>query len=239
MTEQSFFHAGDLGDVIAALPTVRQLGGGRIVIGPGPCRESMRGARFESIKTLLERQPYVRGVQWSEEKPSEAWDFSTFRHDLVKGESLAHWQARHIGLPSLNTEPWLSAPAAESHIGAVIFARSTRYENGYFPWFDLLKRYPDAIFLGNDEEHSLFSQLHLPRKRLMPRVRVSSLWDMARLLAGAKLFCGNQSCPWWIACGLGVTTFQETWWNSPDSMIERPNAFYMTEKEFDLSLLPE
>lgn len=238
MKKQVFYHSGDAGDIVASLLSVRQLGGGKIVIGPGPCRESMAGARFESIKPLLECQPYVTGVEWSDVKPDRCLDFSTFRHDHRFGESLAHWQARHLGIDDLDTSPWLTVPAVRTD--QVVFARSKRYHNGFFPWFGLLDRYPSALFVGTDEEFRFFGELHKrPKTPWIAKARTNGLLDLARLIAGGRLFCGNQSCPWWIACGLGVTTFQETWEGSPDSMIKRPNAFYMTDKTFDLDLLPE
>lgn len=69
-----FYHTGDMGDIIASLPTVEKLGGGIFVIGPrrsdapgGLTREDMKGERFQAIKFLLESQPYIHRVEWTDE----------------------------------------------------------------------------------------------------------------------------------------------------------------------------
>lgn len=240
MLGKTYFHTGDLGDVIAALPTIRQLCGGNLVIGQGFCgqgfcRESMKGPRFDTIKPLLEAQPYIASVSWSDAKPEGALDLSNFRQNYVRGKSLAHWQASHLGVETVETAPWLTAPKHEHPRGRVIFARSTRYANGQYPWFALIKRYPDAVFVGLASEHEAFEREFSCRVRYVP---TRDLLELASVIAGARLFCGNQSCPWWIACGLGVTTFQETWAHDSNSIIERPNAHYMTVPIFDLEKLP-
>lgn len=235
MNKRVFYHAGDLGDVIAALPAIRQLGGGRIIIGPGYCRESMKGARFEAIKPLLMAQPYVTGVEWREERPSRAFDLSVFRQNYRRGESLAHLQARHLGVDNLDVAPWLTAPRNAAYRNRVVFARSPRYHNGFYPWFALIKNYPDALFVGSADEHDSFQREF---NRRLERVPTADLLELASLLASARLFCGNQSCPWWIAAGLGIPVFQETWDHDRNSMIVRKNAFYMTGTVFDLNQLP-
>lgn len=235
MNKRAIFHSGDLGDVIAALPAIRQLGGGRVLIGNGFCRESMKGARFEAVRPLLELQPYVTGVEWSDERPNHAHDLANFRQDYRRGESLAHWQARHLGLDPLDTSPWLTVKPNSAHRGRVVFARSPRYANGFYPWFALLKRYPDALFVGSPAEHAAFQTEFTCKVQHAP---TGNLLELAQIIAGARLFCGNQSCPWWIAAGLGVTAFQETWLHDSNSRIERHNAHYMLQPLFNLEKLP-
>lgn len=231
----TLYHSGDLGDIIAALPLLRHFGGGKLLIGPGFCRETLRGARFEAIAPLLRVQPYVHGVEWVEAPPAGCKDLSSFRGVYQAHRSLVDAQAVHLGLPEVDTSPWLIAPKVKANRGRVLFARSERYHNGFFPWFALLKRYPEAAFVGTPTEHMAFCEEFRCRIDYLP---TANLLELASVLSSSRLFCGNQSCPWWVAFGTGTTTFQESWDHDRNSMIPRSNAYYMTGPSFDLNLLP-
>lgn len=225
-----FFHSGDIGDIIASLPSVRAIGGGDFFIGDGFARESMRGNRFNAIKPLLEAQPYIRSVQWSDACPNGAKDFSTFRHDLIVGESLAHWQARHLGV-EISTEPWLTVPVSDRSKGRAVIARSLRYHSRWHMWNTILKAHPNALFVGLREEYMHLSSATQVKFEHAP---TADLLELASIIAGCKIFIGNQSCPWWIAFALGVPTIQEVFANSPNSRIERDGARYFDEPPFTL-----
>ncbi len=218
------YHSGDLGDVIAAIPSIRALGGGSLIIGPGPSRESLKGARFDSIKPLLEAQPMITSVEWSETKDGCTHDLSIFRESgVVQGESLAHWQARYLGV-EISLDPWLVVPKSPETQGRVIVANSGRYRHEAFPWTKLLRgKYRDALFVGTKQEHDAFRFRTSTRTTFFP---TANLFELAKAIAGCRLFIGNQSCPFWIAAALGVPLIQEVWPTSPNSIIERPNAQY-------------
>lgn len=226
MSHTSFFHAGDLGDVIAALPSIRALGGGHLFIGErdgrSGGRESLRGLRYDSIRPLLTAQPYIDSVQWCERSPDIAHDFSGFRHDHIMGENLAQWQARHLGV-AISETPWLIASPSEKTKGRVLFSRSLRYHSPRFQWDQALKRFKDPLFIGLPTEYMAFqTKWGKPLESYM----AADLLELAQLIAGAELLVCNQSCPYWIAAGLGAPLIQETWDHDPNSMIERPNARY-------------
>lgn len=222
----AFFHSGDMGDVIACLPSVLALGGGRVVIGPhdfnlpgGMIRQSMKGPRFEALRPLLDAQPYIPNVEWQDKPSGINFDFCGFRHDGRHAENLADWQARHMNA-RISLDPWLTVPA-KPH-GRVVVARSQRYHAGGFPWRDLLDRYPNPIFVGLAAEHYAF-QAEFGPVEYQPTI---DLLALAKVIAGCRLFIGNQSCPMWIALGLGVPIIQETCPSCPNTIIQRPNCRY-------------
>lgn len=221
-----FAHTGDLGDVIAMLPIVRALGGGSIVLQPPTaarqCRESLAGKRYESIKPLLEAQPYVDSVTWSEHPPSGSHDFRGFRQGQIKGENLIQWQARHIGV-SVSETPWLVAQSDRRTSGRAVFARSRRYHSQHFPWDKALARWKDPLFVGMEDEYLAFQTAW---GKPIEHYRAENLFELARIIAGCEIFVGNQSCPFWIAAGLGVSLIQETWAPDPNSIVQRDNARY-------------
>lgn len=220
----AFGHAGDLGDCIASLPTVRALGGGEYVCfhREKGCRESLQGQRFESLKSLLEIQPYIDRVSWTEAPEITVLDFSTFRGAYRKGINLAQQHAWHLGV-TISEAPWLIAPASEIAKGRTVFARSRRYHNDRFPWDKILQRHPDPLFVGLPDEYLAFQTKW---GKPIQHHTAGNLLELASLIAGCALFIGNQSCPFWIAAGLGVPLIQESWETDANSIIERPNAKY-------------
>jgi hypothetical protein len=47
--------------------------------------------------------------------------------------------------------------------------------------------------------------------------------EAARVISGAKVFIGNQSCPMAITIGLGVNVIQESWGPDANCLFERNN----------------
>lgn len=222
-------HTGDLGDLVGSLPILLSLGGGEIVIseskfrdrGRSP-RETMRGARYEAIKPLLLAQPYVTAVFWQDEPQDITHDLSHFRQlPFKKGENLATWQARYLGV-EIDLDPWLAVPDFVQHDKTVI-SRSLRYHNFFFPWGELIQRNGPVVFVGLPSEHSaLEKESHWS----FPYQPTANLLELAQVIRGAKLFIGNQSCPYWLAVGMGVPLIQESWENDLNSIVQRENATY-------------
>ena len=90
----------------------------------------------------------------------------------------------------------------------IVINRSSRYHNLLFPWRELVaNRGHQMIFVGADREHEDFVR----QFGFVPRFETATLLDVARLIAGSRMFIGNQSCPMAIALGLGANVIQETW----------------------------
>lgn len=216
-----FAHSGDLGDIIAALPSVKALGGGDLRIGfkPGGQRESMFGQRFDAIKPLLEQQHYVNSVVWSDDFRNTT-DFSQFRTRYRVHHSLAKLQADFVGAKIDATKPWLKV--IPSYHNRTVIARTNRYHNSIFPWRRIMDAVTNPIFVGLPVEHRAFES-YFGTIEYQP---TSNLLELAQVIAGAKQVVSNQTCAWWIAAGLGIPTIQESFLNDLNSVIERPNLKY-------------
>lgn len=222
----TFTHTADMGDIIACLPSIRAMGGGELIIGERTGihggRESLRGARYESLAPLLSAQPYIDRVSWSDTLLESKLDFSTFRANYRRGENLAQQQARHVGT-EISETPWLVASPSERTKGRAVLARSKRYHNPQFPWDKVLLRHKDPLFVGLPDEYQAFQTKW---GRPIEHHMASSLLELAGIIYGCSVFIGNQSCPAWIAMGLGVPLIQESWAVDANSIIERSNAKY-------------
>jgi hypothetical protein len=244
-----FFHSGDLGDIIASLPTIRQLGGGDLVIGQRMWRplvgnrENMRGKRYQVIEPLLKSAPYLTNVIYDDQPPKVAYDLSQFRPitarllsasrlekiigNKIKLTNLVALQARYLGIKNIDVSPWIKVDPEPAARGKIVIARSARNHHPRFPWPWLVQTHrTKMVFIGLPEEHREFEREfgkveHLPTQDLL---------QVARLIAGSDLFIGNQGCPAWIAMAIGHKLIQETNDNEFSSVIERPNACFDMDK---------
>lgn len=182
----------------------------------------MRGARYEAIRPLLQAQPYVTAVSWADAPTGITHDLSFFRtQPPLKGENLTERQARFLDV-SISQEPWLTVPEFVPH-GRTVISRSLRYHNFFFPWGELIHKCAPVTFVGLPAEHAA---LERETKWSFPYEATRDLLELAQVIAGAKLFIGNQSAPFWIAAGIGVPIIQETFETDPNSIVNRDNATY-------------
>ena len=175
--------------------------------------------RLPGIRRLVTFQRYVKDfLPWNGE-PID-YDASDFRkHGHPYGKTLVESQARAIGLQPDPSQRWLDAEPLLASKGRIVIARSSRYQNHYFPWHQLVRVYGDRmIFVGHPSEHLAFCQEfgHVP---YLPTV---NLYDVARLIAGSAQFIGNQIAPLAIAHGLGHPTLVEVCLWCPDCIYKRP-----------------
>lgn len=240
-----FFHSGDLGDIIAALPAIRALGGGRLVIGQRiwrpliGIRESMRGGRYRVIEPLLKAAPCISDVAYDDHPPKIDYDFSQFRPvvsrllsasrlekifgNRTKLTNLVEQQAQYLGVNNVDVSPWLSVPPHPATAGKTVVARSARNHNPRFPWPRLLEaRRSEMVFIGLPDEHRAFEQEFGP----VAYRPTKDLLEVAQLIAASRLFVCNQGCPGWIAMALGHPLVQETNDGEFSSVIPRPNACF-------------
>lgn len=219
-----FYHGGHCGDVIAALPVIRQLGGGSLIIGNHFAGPPMAGALFAALKPLLEAQPYIKGVEFEHSSIRASRSFAGFRELYRPTQSLSESQAKWMGIEgNLDLSPWLTVTPSVETAGKIVVARSGRWQSKGFPWRDLVRANGKRmIFVGLKSEYQAFCRQ--VASRAVTFRPTDNLLQVAELIAGSDLFIGNQSAPCWIAMGLGHPLIQESFDKVPDSIIERPNA---------------
>lgn len=241
-----FHHSGERGDVIYSLPVIKALGGGVLFVSPDnrhpwpkPCRERPNPDWNESLAPLLEAQDYIWRVQLTTGLPfSVDYDLNRFRVPWKKRSSKdfesifnLHQQAFAVKWPE--HEPWLTVPhAIEIPRRPIVVSRSSRYQNDSFPWDRLCERYGDRmIFVGNPTEASVFKGF-APRHDIL-HCPTANLLEAAAVIAGAKVFIGNQSAPLAIAHGLCKNVIVEEWAENPNCRINRDGAIYSLTRSPD------
>jgi hypothetical protein len=237
VTMNHFGHSGDLGDIIFALPTIRAMGGGVLHLynHPGKTTFPMTQERVNAISPLLLQQPYIKGAIFAGDDLSRDTSINGFRHHCDRGRNLADAHLSTHGLPFLHrSRRWISVDSAEND-NPVVFARTTRYHNRGFPWRRLVDEYgKNAVFLGTQEEFDVFASEfgHVQFKL------TSTLLHAARVIAGAQLFIGNQSCLHAIAEGLKQNIILEVYPDQPNCLFNRIGVIDAWDDNFEFPKLP-
>lgn len=203
----SFSSAGDFGDLIYQCVVIRALGGGPLFLhAENWTRERMTDEKLNSIKTLLETQPYIESVKWKN-GPTDR-NMNDFRSEYFRTfgkpgfpvrRNLCEWMLRTHGVDiEEQNKRWLVG-IEPIHRAKVVINRTPRYQNKLFPWWKVVQKYGNDIgFVGSGIEHQQFCN----QFGHVPWIETSSLLALAQVIAGAELFIGNQSCPYAIAEGM-------------------------------------
>lgn len=226
---REFSHCGDAGDVLYAMPAVALMGGGDLHLVPkATTGHRMTPQLAASLGALLERQPYIRSVRHSDRV--NGTDLDHWRSCYVGGLNLADMVCRAFSVPYWpRSRPWLYVDKPR-RVAPVVFHRSERYRLWNFPWREVYLAYKGkAVFVGSPQEHAEFcanvgpvSYHHTP-----------TYLDLARVIAGADLFVGNQSSPFAVAEGLKRTVILEASPTSPNCHWHRPGFHYVTSDSWN------
>lgn len=236
---KTFAHCGDLGDIIAALPIIRQLGGGHLYITDykadyGQDLVKSMHDRHQLITPLLANVPYITGVEYVKELPPGIdYDLTKFRVVHKLNRTLTESQAAYLHLRNIDMAPWISVPPFELPPRTICVSRSARYHHDAFPWREIAARHHLRMhFVGLRNEHKAFCEYV---QQNVTYVETGTLLDVARVIAGSEIFIGNQSSPCWIAMAMGHKLIQEVCAYTQDSMVVRPNARFIFNTPIDLN----
>ena len=193
----------------------------------GRSRLRLNEKTISSIKPLLELQNYVHSVElWSGQKTDYNFnDSRRFIHaNAHMNIALAHLTQFGIPPEVLNAQ-WLTVDEPWTHpTKTVVVSRSARYHNFYSWWevrhAEICKK---SIFVGLPKEHEYFEYTFRCEIEYKP---TPTILDLARVIAGAELFMGNQSLAMAIAIGLGIPFRQETYKHSANCVFARKDCEY-------------
>lgn len=241
-----FTHSGDAGDVVYSLAAVKVLGGGMMFLTPHnkyPYPLNSRWARMggeaswvDNIAPLVESQDYILKCRYTHGHPaSTTHDLNRFRipwrnRTAADFDSILKLHMDAFALP-MPTAPWLTVPDPIVIEGKpIVVNRTARYQNLDYPWTAFIEKYHRQMtFVGTLQEYELFCGF-APQCKFDYRPTKDAL-ELARVIAGCKLFCGNQSLALAIAHGLHKKVMVETWPLNSNCVVERPGAVYGVPQE--------
>lgn len=246
-----FHHSGDLGDIIYGLAVMKALGGGVLFLSsdnrhPFPGRERVRLTHpiCNQYTPFFEMQDYVWQAKYTPNLPySTDVDLNAFREfyrtrNQDNFASLFTLHQKAFGLSYPEDRPWLTVDKKTVIPGKpIVVNRTARYHNDHFPWKSLVTQYGGQMaFVGSPQEVAEFAKFGQVYYQPTP-----NLVDLASVIAGAKVFIGNQSAPMALALGLGQNVIQECWQANPNCCFKRHNVilFGITTVSSNIAIPPE
>lgn len=196
---KTFRHGGGGGDMIYGLATMKALGGGVLHLNID------REKKF--YKSLLEVQPYIKGLiyygfnakQWKKFKVD--YNLDLFRNQPFNGGyTILECHRMAFALDFDLTEPWLSN-IEPMHVADIIIndTGKLRWEGITVDWEQLRGYENRAVFIGLPNEYENFCK---NRNYKLPHYQIKDAIHFAQIIAGSKLYLGNQSTGLAIAEGL-------------------------------------
>jgi hypothetical protein len=235
-TDYHFKHSGNAGDIIYSLPATMALSGngnihlhlqtgqkGHYGKKPHPLGGIMLNEKIiELLRPLLLAQPQIKSVELYNSNDAIDYDLDLIRSypfPLNRG-NLARWYFYLFAINADLGKPWLQVPADNQWNEHIVIARSQRYQ---VPGIDysFLKKYPKKIFVGVPAEWEEMKTM-IPDITYQP---VNDFLELARIIAGSRLFIGNQSFPFSLAEGLKVRRLLEVYHLSPNVNVEGPLGY--------------
>lgn len=226
-------HKGEIGDIIAFLPILKILGGGTLVV-TNQRREYWRhmpGKRLAALRPLLEAQSYCHGVEEVEDPDepkgihldySRAWENVIGKYKYTLTQAQGWWAGVDPQDPEIN-KPWIELQGDIPQHGKIVINRTDRHTTGQLPYHRLARR-EDCIFIGHPDEHDRFQKSWFK----LPYVPTKDYLEIAKLIAGASLYVGNQSSCFWVAAGLQTTPVIQENWNFDSKVGDFENTVFFT-----------
>jgi hypothetical protein len=123
-----------------------------------------------------------------------------------------HWEAAGLpGTVDLST-PWIQGIEGKP-LAEIVISKTSRHP-GTLDWLALKKHASHSVFVGLAEEWQAFRETYFD----LDFYRVSNLLEFAQVVAGAKLYVGNQSFGLALAEAMLVPRIAELWESSPNRM---------------------
>lgn len=135
-----------------------------------------------------------------------------------------HWECAGLpGSPDLK-EPWLTG-IPKKHVAEIVIGKTMRHP-GTLDWACLREFSARCVFVGHEEEWSAFRKEYFD----VDFYRSADLMDFASVIAGSKLFVGNQSFGLALADGMLLPRVAQLWDQSPNRM-PVPNSYKVLTRD--------
>jgi len=232
----NFKHSGNAGDIIYSLPALIALCNnkkanlylrinqpGTYGKNPHPLGNLMLNEKtVEMLQPLFQEQDYINDCRILSASDSIDFDLDRVREypwSLSKGD-LARFYFMVFNVYYDLQKPWLFAEPENSFKNSLVIARSQRY-NAPGINYSFLRRYPSIYFVGVETEYNLMKE-QIPALQF---IKVKNFLEMASVIAGSKLFIGNQSFPFSLAESLKVNRLLEVYFQCPNVITTGNNGF--------------
>lgn len=244
--EISFLHSGHAGDLVHSIPAMYALAKGKKINLylhlHQPNRNFTKNMKHPNGNVMFTEKTVELFAPLILSQPlfsrCEAWkgqpihynlsQFREFPFDYRMG-SISRWYFLTFGITWDLGKTWLTVEPDHAYSDAIVVVRTFRYRTPGIS-YDFLKKYPRLVFLGMPDEYEDMKQ-HIPQ--LEYRL-VRNFLEMAQVIAGCRLYVGNQSLPSAIAEAVKATRVIELFFRVPTTVVEGPQGYdFVYQPQFE------
>lgn len=224
---KTFLHSGARGDIIYGLPTIKALGGGVLYISLDAKHYKSKPMDLQDLRwfgELLTGHDYIEDVRPYDVDTHIDYDLDRFR--LLS--PLSNVLISRAQLDAFNqnfdlSQSWLDCTKIGTlHKADIIINRSTRY-HGPFSWGEVYPWQDRCLFIGMPDEYTQFTQI--TGLDGVPYYGVCAYRELAQVIAGSKLFIGNQSFAYSLAEAMKCPRVLEVCSICPNCMPQNDNGY--------------
>jgi len=231
--ELSFLHSGHCGDVINALPVIKELSKNhkcnlfintnkllKTTYANHPAKDVYINDRvFSMLSPLLKSQKYINKVNIYNSEEIDI-NFDIFRELPINilFDNLKYYSLITGIQPDLNA-PYLDIPKHDQIVNKIVIQRTFRYRNQFIN-YNFLNDYDDIYFIGTNAE---FQDLKKEVKNLK-FYDCKDFLEMAKIINSSKFFIGNSSIGFPIAEALKIPRLLEACPYFPAAQTHGSNA---------------
>lgn len=235
--EVNFSHSGHTGDVIYSMPAIYSLAKGRKINLylrlNQPVTDFTKRMTHPNGNIMLNQKSVDMFAPLLLQQPGfnkcQALQHETVHYDLsifkafpfdYRMSSITRYFFLTYGISGDLWNPWLHVTPNESFRDTLVVARSSRYRS---PGVDyrFLRKYPKVVFVGLPDEYADMKP-QIPDMEYQP---VANFLELAQIIAGSRLFIGNQSFPFALAEALKAKRVLEVFYQSPNVTAEGPGGY--------------
>lgn len=231
-----FKHFGLIGDIIYAIPAMKELAQGRkihlhlLIDQPSMYKKEMKHGNKDKILTeksvemlapLILSQPGFAACDILKDQRVD-YDLDYFRKypfDYNKGH-ICRWYFQTYGITADLGKPWLTVKPNMEFKDEIVIARSFRYRAPGIS-YAFLSGYPNISFVGLKDEYEDMKQ-QIPSLKYKA---VSNFLELAEVIAGCRFFIGNQSFPFAVAEAIKVKRVLEVYFECPNVIPEGKDGY--------------
>jgi hypothetical protein len=146
-------------------------------------------------------------------------EFRNYPFDYRMG-NICRWYFLTFGVSYDLTKPWLFPEPDINYKDEIVIARSFRYRAPEVS-YRFLNRYKNLTFLGLDDEYEDLKK-EIPE---LKRAIITNALELASIIAGCRLFIGNQSFPFAVAEAVKAKRVLEVSPDCPNVIVDGPDGY--------------
>ena len=214
MKSKTFYHSGEIGDLLYSLQSIKHIGDGDLYIGNNlnttflPHETTSRPLKplnwktYRFLQEFVESQHYINKFVYGVPRTID-YNLNYARRVIHTHIYLNHTETymHACGLPINpidNHTPWIEV-ANKKELAPITVVRTERRHSPNFPWKLIVDKFKhDMVFIGTKDEYDSFTN----ENGIIPHFNSDRLIAIAEVVNGAKLHIGNSTSLTIIAEGL-------------------------------------